>query len=521
MVGEPIQAGRVLAGRYRLERKLGEGGFGAVWRAQHITLEAPIALKLIDPEIAQDDVAKERFLREAKALASLRSPHVVQIIDYGGVEEKQPFIAMELLEGENLAQRLKRVGALSSTETLWIMTHVARAIGRAHESGIVHRDLKPENVFIVRNDDEEVAKVLDFGVAKIDEGKLGTSGSATRTGSLLGTPYYMSPEQALGNKQVDYRSDLWSMGVIAFEMLTGKRPFYSEGLGDLVVQITVRPLPVPSEFAPVPPRFDAWFAEVMSRDPEARPGSAREVVESLRSVLDAEAGSLVTVPGPAESESTLRGWPGPAPVPEASRPGGPDALAPTQRRPDVGPPGKVNEPIAMARTLNMDVATMGQFGTSAEPNTPRRSRRTGGRLLAVAAGALVLGAGAGFVWLRLKPGPESDEVEAPKLRSLAVSRVERVDPQVRLPDPAPTARPKRTRQAAAPGPSTSSSAATPAGSVQNGDQDGGPPEEWLPKEGPDGGIIKPEWAEPDEPDSPPDPEGDLGLEEPGSDDNPY
>src|SRR5690606_18346549 len=162
---------------------------------------------------------------------------------------------------EKLAQRLRREKRLSAAETARVITHIARAVGRAHEEGIVHRDLKPENVFLVENDDEEVAKVLDFGVAKVESGKLGESedNNRTRTGSILGTPYYMSPEQAQGNKTVDFRSDLWSIAVIAFECLTDKRPFYSDGLGDLVLAICIREIPVPSQVAPVPLGFDAWF----------------------------------------------------------------------------------------------------------------------------------------------------------------------------------------------------------------------------------------------------------------------
>jgi serine/threonine-protein kinase len=260
---------------------------GAIWRAQHLTLEAPVAVKLIDRDAVHDEQTVARFLREAKAAATLRSPHVVQIIDYG-VDEGVPFIVMELLEGETLAQRLKRVGPLNATDTARFVTHIARAVGRAHEAGIVHRDLKPENVFIVHNEDEEIAKVLDFGVAKVEHGALALEGERTRTGSILGTPYYMSPEQAQGNKAVDHRSDLWSLGVIAFECLTGRRPFFSDGLGDLVLQICVRDLPVPSEVATVPLGFDAWFARAIDRDPALRFQSSREMSDALREALGIE-----------------------------------------------------------------------------------------------------------------------------------------------------------------------------------------------------------------------------------------
>jgi len=301
-MGEPPSiAGRVLAEKYLLIERLGEGGFGSIWRAEHQVLKSPIAVKLIDLEMARREGAVERFLREAQATAALRSPHVVQVLDYGldrriesegQPEVEQPFIVMELLEGENLAERIARIGALSPLEVVRVVTHVARAMSRAHELGIVHRDLKPENIFLVSNGDEEVAKVLDFGVAKFASPMDLNGDTYTQTGSLVGTPYYMSPEQAQGNKTVDYRSDLWALGVIAFEMLTGKRPFDSEALGDLVLCICVRDIPVPSQFGPVPAGFDDWFARATARDPEQRFQSARELALSLLELVESGDGEV-------------------------------------------------------------------------------------------------------------------------------------------------------------------------------------------------------------------------------------
>lgn len=270
---------------------------GSVWRAHHLVLDAPVAVKMLAAEVARGPEARARFLREARAAANLRSPNVVQILDYG-VEGELPFIIMELLEGEALSTRLGRLGRLGADETASIITQVARAIGRAHEAGIVHRDLKPENVFLVRNDDEEVAKVLDFGVAKMGHEQLTPSGSRTRTGSMLGTPCYMSPEQAQGNKTIDYRSDLWSLGVIAYECLVGDVPFESDGLGDLVLQICVKPLPTPSERAAVPHGFDGWFARAIAREPEERFQSARELADALKVALSGDGLEAKTVDAP-------------------------------------------------------------------------------------------------------------------------------------------------------------------------------------------------------------------------------
>jgi len=279
---------KILAGKYQLERELGRGGMGSVWLAQHLTLHSPVAIKLIDETVVTNPEALTRFLREAQAAASLRSPHVVQILDHG-VDNGVPFIVMELLDGESLAARIERVRRLSPQETARIMTQVGRAMTKAHEAGVVHRDLKPDNIFLVRNDEEELAKVLDFGIAKSStHGVAASVASATRTGSVLGTPYYMSPEQAEGAKGVDHRTDIWAMGVIACECLVGSRPFDAETLGALLLAICAREMPVPSRVGPVPPAFDAWFARACSRDVGQRFATAKEAAQELRSVCAGE-----------------------------------------------------------------------------------------------------------------------------------------------------------------------------------------------------------------------------------------
>jgi serine/threonine protein kinase len=281
----PWGSGHVIDGKYRLTSKLGEGGMGAVWCADHLTLNAPVAVKLLDPSIAATEDGAARFIREAQAAAALRSAHVVQTFDYG-VSEGVPFIVMELLVGDSLGDRLEK-GPLSPPVVASLLKQVSRAIGKAHQQGIVHRDLKPDNIFLVESDgDDFTAKVLDFGIAKATS-QLGIStGSKTRTGALLGTPYYMSPEQAQGIKEVDFRTDLWALAVITFECLTGKRPFESEALGDLLLRICASPMPVPSEAGAVPPGFDQWFAKAASREREERFASAPEMAKAFENLVD-------------------------------------------------------------------------------------------------------------------------------------------------------------------------------------------------------------------------------------------
>jgi serine/threonine-protein kinase len=249
-----LTAGIVVADRFCLVRRLGQGGMGSVWLARHTALGTLCAVKLIHEAAAHSPDLRARFEREARTAAQLRSPHVVQIFDRGEWQGV-PYIAMEYLEGEDLAQRLERLGVLSPRETFAIAVHVGRALSKAHAAGLVHRDLKPGNIFIVRDGDREIAKVLDFGVAKVRE--TGLDG-ATKTGMLLGTPFYMSPEQTRGSKDIDHRSDLWALAVVVYECLTGQLPFQADTLYDLFARIVTAPLPVPSRAAPVPPGFDAW-----------------------------------------------------------------------------------------------------------------------------------------------------------------------------------------------------------------------------------------------------------------------
>lgn len=284
---------RLLAGRYRLESQLGQGGMGSVWRAEHLTLHSAVAIKLMDPAIAATPEGAERFRREAQAAASLRSTHVVQVLDYG-VEDGTPFLVMELLHGESLAGCLNREGRLTPARTLAIMTQVARAIARAHTAGIVHRDLKPDNIFLVHEDDQEVVKVLDFGIAKTPDAVFGDM--KTRTGMVMGTPHYMSPEQAEGKRTVDSQTDLWAMAVIICECITGIQPFRGETWGELLLNVCARPIPAPSSLASVPVGFDAWFEQATNRDQSQRFGSAQLLLSALRQVVEGSSAQLTPMP---------------------------------------------------------------------------------------------------------------------------------------------------------------------------------------------------------------------------------
>jgi serine/threonine-protein kinase len=292
----------VLAGRYRLERQLGKGGMGSVWLAEHLSLRSWVAVKLMDPAIAATPEGAERFRREAQAAASLRSAHVVQVLDYG-VHETTPFLVMELMHGESLAGCLEREKRLTPERTLAIITQVGRALGRAHAAGIVHRDLKPDNVFLVREDDQELVKILDFGIAKTPQSQFG--GMETRTGVTMGTPYYMSPEQVEGKRAVDFRTDLWAMAVITSECMTGVRPFDGSTFGELLLNICARPIAPPSSQGFLLPGFDEWFARATNRDAEQRFASAQDLVNALRDVV--QGGGAPAYAAAATAPSTFAG----------------------------------------------------------------------------------------------------------------------------------------------------------------------------------------------------------------------
>ncbi|HTQ03549.1 MAG TPA: serine/threonine-protein kinase [Polyangiaceae bacterium] len=467
MAVEALEPNRVLAGRYRLEVRLGQGGMGSIWRAEHLVLQAPVAVKLIDRDAVPDEDTLSRFLVEAKAAAALRSPHVVQIIDYG-VEGPLPFMVMELLEGETLAQRIKRVRRLTRQETARVLTHVGRAVGRAHDAGIVHRDLKPENVFLVKNEDDEIAKVLDFGVAKVERASLGPDGTRTRTGSILGTPYYMSPEQAQGNKAVDSRSDLWSLGVIAFECLTGRRPFYSDGLGDLVLTICVRDLPVPSDVAPVPLGFDEWFAKACARDPEQRFQTARELTEALRDALGVDPKDTTAFDGPEIMVASGRKFPSAPPPSNDAQTIVRDAPVESSRRSRPRPEGDAPTVAAPPGELNLDVADPGipapteaLFGTT-QHEPPAEPRSNTALVLLVAVAALGAGLVGGILFLRHPVhtgGLDNATLPAP-----AAPPVPTADPESEK--PAKKAKKHDAADSASASPDAPSSAAAPSSSAR-------------------------------------------------------
>jgi tRNA A-37 threonylcarbamoyl transferase component Bud32 len=279
------RAGQIIGGRYQLEEWLESGAMGNVWRAQQVRLRSRAAIKFLDPSLIEVPEMLERFLQEARSAAAVQSAHVIQVFDYGS-EGGLPYIAMELLHGENLEARLARRGVLSPAELDKIFSEVARGLGQAHAMGVIHRDVKPGNIFLVREGQHEVTKLIDFGIAKVKADALRVSQVVgTQLGAFLGTPQYMSPEQMRGRSTVDCRTDLWALAIIAFECLVGRCPFSATTIGDLTVQICMEKPLAPSTLADVPAGFDEWFFKGTHKEPRDRFASAEEMADALTKVL--------------------------------------------------------------------------------------------------------------------------------------------------------------------------------------------------------------------------------------------
>ncbi|MGD0679359.1 MAG: serine/threonine-protein kinase [Polyangiaceae bacterium] len=277
---DQVNVGTIVAGKYRLDACLGSGGMGTVWSCTHLVLGERMAIKIVSTSTALSREVRARFAREARASARLKSRFSVHVFDCGELPHGTPYIVMEYLAGETLRQHLRRVTRLPLGETVGILTQVARGLERAHEAGIVHRDIKPDNIFLAQtSDDGLVAKVFDFGVAKLVD-----AANATETieGTFIGTPQFMSPEQAMGRPDVDHRTDVYSLGVLAYRMLTGRGLYDATSIPALLFNICNGPLPLLRDLAPdTPPDVEIWFQKTCAREREERFASASECAEAL------------------------------------------------------------------------------------------------------------------------------------------------------------------------------------------------------------------------------------------------
>ena len=288
-----IPVGTVLAGKYRITREIGRGGMAAVYEAANVDIGKRVAIKVLAQELTASAVVVERFLREARAAAAIRSPYICDIYDSGKLDDGRPFLVLELLEGESLYERMTKIRWLDIDTTTTIVIQTCRGLTKAHAASIVHRDLKPENIFLTKDEDGSLlSKILDFGLAKFYAPMEGAGPQArlTREGAVFGTPAYMSPEQVRGQGAVDHRADLWALGCIVYECFTGRTVWSTEqGVAMTFAQIANAPLPRPAQYRPdLPTAFTTWFDRALDRDINKRFQTAKQFAEELVSVLSPE-----------------------------------------------------------------------------------------------------------------------------------------------------------------------------------------------------------------------------------------
>jgi serine/threonine protein kinase len=280
-----LSAGQVLVGRYRLEALLGRGGMGEVWRAVQLPTLRQVAVKLLHSALLHQPDMRRRSLREARVASAINHPNVVEVLDAFELEDGTPALVMPLLEGESLGSLLSREGQLAVGPLLSVLVPLVSAVAAAHEQHVIHRDLKPDNVFLAREGDATVVKVLDFGIAKLvgDEGS--TDSTITGTGTLIGTPCYMAPEQAFGERDQDHRVDIYAIGVVAYEALSGCRPVEGENIGHVVkTMLTQATTPLGVVAPTVPARLAALVMKLLARDKQRRPQTLAEVLTELREI---------------------------------------------------------------------------------------------------------------------------------------------------------------------------------------------------------------------------------------------
>ena len=277
------------AGNYRILDKLSDGGMGAVYRAEHTMIGRLVAIKVLLPALTHNREIVNRFFNEAKATTAINHPGIVEVFDFGYLESGFAYLVMELLQGMTLAKRIKMRGPVPEGEAAAMLRGVCSGLAAAHDKGIIHRDLKPDNLFLIEDRDSpsgERIKILDFGIAKLTE--IGSAHEATKTGALMGTPTYMSPEQCKGSGTVDARADIYSLGCIFYQLLTGRPPFAMEGAGEVIgMHLYVQPEPPSRVQLGISADTDTLVMAMLAKDPGGRPQTARDLAQALAGLAQA------------------------------------------------------------------------------------------------------------------------------------------------------------------------------------------------------------------------------------------
>lgn len=375
--------GAVLDGKYRLESVLGTGGMGVVWLATHLGLEARVAVKMIRPELAQDELVIHRMLCEARAAAQLRGQHVVRVLDVARLPSGAPYLVLEYLEGNDLFEQVATHGPIAVDEAVDWMLQACEALAEAHATGIVHRDLKPENLFLaVQPDGSRALKILDFGVSKRLQGEGQGDRRATQDGCIVGSPNYMAPEQVRGWPTVDPRADIWSLGAILYELVTGVCPFDAGSVAEICRMVMAEPPPPMRTFRPdLPEELEQVILRCLEKDRERRYASVDALARDLAAFGSGRALARAVHVTRIAERTSLNCWPAPAPF---SAPALGSDADPPLRRVD---PIVTEEPSLQLGAVSLSVPP--------EPLRPARARRAGraalagGSALALAVAALI------------------------------------------------------------------------------------------------------------------------------------
>jgi serine/threonine-protein kinase len=279
-----LSTGDIIDGKYRIVRLIGEGGMGAVYEAENMRIHRKVAIKVLHSGVAQTGEAVSRFEREAQAAGRIGSEHIVEVLDLGNLPSGDRYMVMEFMDGDSLSGRIRARGRLTPQEAYPILHQLLEALSAAHGAGIIHRDLKPDNVYLLksRGGKADFVKLLDFGISKFNQMSGDSGFSMTRTGAVMGTPYYMAPEQAKGSRDLDHRVDLYAAGVILYESVTGEVPFNADTFNELLFKIVLEQArPVEQAVPGIDPNFAAIVNKSMAREPAARFQSAREFQSAL------------------------------------------------------------------------------------------------------------------------------------------------------------------------------------------------------------------------------------------------
>ena len=411
------------AGNYRILDKISDGGMGSVYRAEHALIGRLVAVKVLLPELTGNREIVDRFFREAKATTAIKHPGIVEVFDFGYLDSGLAYIVMELLEGMTLARRIKMRGAMPEGEAASLLRGVCSSLAAAHDKGIVHRDLKPDNLFLVQDLDipnGERIKLLDFGIAKLTD--IGSAHAATKTGAVMGTPTYMSPEQCRGSGDVDARADIYSLGCIFYQLLTGKPPFANEGASEVIgMHLYVQPEPPSRHALGISPDTEALVMAMLSKDPKGRPQSARELAQAFSAIAHAHGWNTQSGAGWSTSGSQSFAPVSYTPSYLPPQPTPMQTPAPVTRPPTASP----NQPTTLSGAASQSVAA------------PPKSKKW--PIVAVIAAVVLVGGGVAFSVMTgaNKSADKAADKAIDKSPPAAAARPEPAPPPAVAPPPAP------------------------------------------------------------------------------------